>query len=129
MINKNGNIDLSKVFLFNCIVKFTSEVMQAVHHYRIRERKGTQQIYNIFIIIFACLILLNTHLYLFDCARRTNLDQEWCLIERKRKKERKLDTLNQVLFLVCEFNDRLDRCSCDIYARSLSVSCFLLLGW
>ncbi len=78
--------------------------MQAAHHYRIRERKGTQQIYNIFIIIFACLILLNTYVYLFDCARNTNLDQEWCLIERRRKKknkkERKLDTLNQFLFLV-----------------------------
>jgi hypothetical protein len=76
-----------KVFLFNCIVKFTVEVMQATHHYRIREGKGTQQIYNIFIIIFACAILMNTHLYLFDCARRTNLEQEWCLIEKERKRK------------------------------------------
>jgi hypothetical protein len=59
--------------------------MQAAHHYRIRAAKGTQQLYNIFIIIFACALLLNTHLYLFDCARNTNLDQEWCLVEKKRK--------------------------------------------
>jgi len=89
-----------KVFLFNCIVKFSSKVMQAIHHYRIRPGKGTQQIYNIFIIIFACSILMNIHLYLFDCARGTNLDQEWCLIERKRK----LDTVNQFFFYFLSFS-------------------------
>jgi hypothetical protein len=81
-------IDLfEKFFFFNCIVKFSSRVMQAAHHYRIRPGNGTQQIYNIFIIIFACPILMNIHLYLFDCIRSTNLDQEWCLIERKRKRK------------------------------------------
>jgi hypothetical protein len=88
MINKHREISTFwKVFFFNCIVKFSGRVMQAVHHYRIRPGKGTQQIYNIFIIIFACLIPMNIHLYLFDCARCTNLDQKWCLIERKRKRK------------------------------------------
>ncbi len=43
---------------------------------------------------------MNIHLYLFDCARGTNLDQEWCLIERKRK----LDTVNQFFFYFLSFS-------------------------
>ena len=57
-----------------------------------QERKGTQQIYVwtyvcvyiIYLITFACAILMNIHLYLFDCARSTNTDQFWCLIEKKK---------------------------------------------
>ncbi len=45
---------------------------------------------------------MNTHLYLFDCARSTNIDQQWCLMENKRtrKKMYKLDALNEFFFLI-----------------------------
>ncbi len=68
---------------------------------------------------------MNIHLYLYDCARSTNLDQEWCLIERTQI------GYAQSIFISChfreterEFNDRLDRCSCDIYVQSLNSRCY-----
>jgi len=74
-----------KVFLFNCIVKFSSKVMQAVHHYRIRPVRGHNK-YIIYIYNNFCVLHTDEHTFVFVRLRKKYKSRSGMVFNRKKKK-------------------------------------------